>query len=197
MKRTLIFLAAIVFFSVSVRANMLAIGGSFGISNLSNNQFSSDRSNVKYAGFLMLKTPVIPLQIKGGVEYNTSSEKDTVIGIPYNSILNNLSYCASVDFRYHIIMTPLTPYVGVGASMNNLKITLETGTGGTTVSSDTTYKTEMGVNGHIGLSIEPVKVFSIFIEGYYGQIFTKDLNDFGNKNISDFGGRAGLAFYIF
>ncbi|RKX67398.1 hypothetical protein DRP44_02415 [candidate division TA06 bacterium] len=198
MKKLLLFLIIIsMTFTVVVNAKMLAVGGSFGMGNLSNDQFSSDRGNFKYAGFVMVKTPILPLQIKAGVEYNNSNQEDTIIGIPYNSILSNLSYFASADFRYHIIMTPLTPYVGIGASFNSLKRTLKAVSGSATVTSDTTYKAEIGVNGHIGLSIEPAKTFAVFIEGNYGQIFTNDLSDFGNKNIADFGGKAGIIIYFF
>ncbi len=197
MKRLLVTFAAAMLLVIPLKAKMLAIGGSFGMSNLSNDSFSSDRGNQEFSGFLMLRTPLLPLQIKAGVKYDNSSKEDTIIGIAYNTILNNLSYFASADFRYHIIMTPVTPYVGVGADINNLKYTIKTVGSGSSISADTSYAPELGVNGHIGLSVEPVKTFSIFIEGYYGQIFTNDLADFNNKNIADFGGRAGIIIYFF
>ncbi|NIA23425.1 MAG: hypothetical protein GWP03_04635, partial [Proteobacteria bacterium] len=58
MKKLLIFVIVVMAFAVMANAKMLAVGGSFGMSNMSNDQFSSDRGNVKYAGFLMLRPPV-------------------------------------------------------------------------------------------------------------------------------------------
>jgi len=197
MKKILVTLTILCIIAVSIDAKMLGVGANFGLSNLNNDSFSATRGNKAISGFLTIKTPIIPLQFKAGATYNNSPKDDTILNIPYKTYLNNLALFLSADIRYHIIMTPITPYFGVGADINNLTYKVNTTIGSVSVVTDTTYKSEIGVNGHIGLAIEPVKSFSIFAEGYYGQIFTSDLDAFNNKNISDFGGKIGIILYFF
>lgn len=197
MKKILLILTVLSVVAIPIDAKMLGIGANFGLSNLSNDSFSASRGNKAISGFLTIKTPIIPLQFKVGANYSNSPKDDTILTIPYKTYLNNLALFLSADIKYHIIMTPLTPYFGVGADLNNLTYKVETTIGSVSVVTDTTYKSEIGVNGHIGLSIEPVKSFSVFVEGYYGQIFTNDLGVFNNKNISDFGGKIGIILYFF
>lgn len=149
---------------------------------------------------------IIPeLSLQAGFRYSFFKMDDEANGDPDNepylntpqvyldAILNLASFFNNPDNAFN-------PYVKAGAGIYFWKIT-EDGVGGDAIelgNGDDLSKTSLGINFGLGVEYFATPNVSIFAEGLYDYIFTKDEDKFGDdfSNLGDIGIRLGFSYYF-
>jgi opacity protein-like surface antigen len=155
--------AVVLLFSYSQVSGSMSIGARAGFSGYSAGDWSE--SAPVFGGYIEYTLPMVGVGIRGSVDYWSKTYTFEGFDEEWDVTFSDITIGATGTYRFPLMGSPVTPYVGAGAGLHLLK---------SEDPDSSVTESKFGIHGIGGAEFMITPMIGVFAEGGYGMVFTED-----------------------